>query len=306
MDHEVSRLRPALGTFVAVEALADDAGCAERGIAAAYEAIALVDRLMHPRREGSDLVALQRCAPGETLPVHAWTWEVLALCRQLNRDSHGAFDPCLPDSAARMPDIELTAPQHVTPRAPLSIDLGGIAKGFAVDRALDALRAAGCSGGLVNAGGDLAVFGARTYDIVCRSAPAGVRVGPSGSSNPGGGNPDEADAGLHPDSGSREPRGVRIALRNAALATSDAGGAGSGLADARPPEHRGYYDGAVMAIGAAGDSRKPRRAAPISGQVTVTAPTAAIADGLTKCLLVGERPWTASLLEHYGARRIDA
>jgi thiamine biosynthesis lipoprotein len=39
------------------------------------------------------------------------------------------------------------------------IDLGGIAKGFAVDRALDALRAHGASQGLVNAGGDLAAFG---------------------------------------------------------------------------------------------------------------------------------------------------
>ncbi len=275
MNPDLSRLRPALGTLVAVEAYADEAHCAERGIEAAYEALLLVDRLMHPRREGSDLAALQRCAPGEALTVHAWTFEVLALCRQLNRDSHGAFDPCLPDSAARMPDIELTEPHCVLSHERLSIDLGGIAKGFAVDRALDALRAAGCHGGLVNAGGDLAVFGARTYDIVCRGAPAG---------------------------GNAAARGIRVALRNAALATSDAGGEESDIALARPPEHRGYYDGAARTMLA----QSGRRAAPISGRVSVMAPTAAIADALTKCLLVGERPWTASLLEQYGARRIEA
>lgn len=41
---------------------------------------------------------------------------------------------------------------------PLAIDLGGIAKGFAVDRAVEALQAAGALSGSVNAGGDLRVF----------------------------------------------------------------------------------------------------------------------------------------------------
>lgn len=39
------------------------------------------------------------------------------------------------------------------------IGLGGVAKGYAVDRAVEALRAAGVTAGVVNAGGDLAVFG---------------------------------------------------------------------------------------------------------------------------------------------------
>ncbi len=43
------------------------------------------------------------------------------------------------------------------------IDLGGIAKGFAVDRAIDVLREFGIPSGLVNAGGDLAAFGPRGF-----------------------------------------------------------------------------------------------------------------------------------------------
>jgi FAD:protein FMN transferase len=44
-------------------------------------------------------------------------------------------------------------------RRGLRIDLGGIAKGFAVDQAIAALRRRGMAAGLVNAGGDLAAFG---------------------------------------------------------------------------------------------------------------------------------------------------
>jgi thiamine biosynthesis lipoprotein len=70
------------------------------------------------------------------------------------------------------------------------IDLGGIAKGFAVDRAIEALRRHGVTGGLVNAGGDLAAFGPRQQPVDIRDP-------------------------FHPD---RPMCGV--ALRNAALASS--------------------------------------------------------------------------------------
>ena len=48
------------------------------------------------------------------------------------------------------------------------IDLGGIAKGFAVDRAVDTLRARGVRCGLVNAGGDLAAFGPQPQTVHVR------------------------------------------------------------------------------------------------------------------------------------------
>ena len=49
------------------------------------------------------------------------------------------------------------------------IDLGGIAKGFAVDRAVEALHRCGITDGLVNAGGDLRVFGPRSHLIDIRN-----------------------------------------------------------------------------------------------------------------------------------------
>jgi FAD:protein FMN transferase len=200
-----SRLRIGLGTLIAIEAEAATSQDALAGIESAYTAIAQVEALMHPTRPGSDLLAIRRGTLGLPVALHAWTWEVLALSNRVNQASKGAFDPCLPSAAGRLCDLEFVLPHFVIPHQPLHIDLGGIAKGYAVDRSLMALRAADCHGGLVNAGGDLAVYGDRAHSVVVRAPRSGDCV---------------------------------LELKNAALATSDVCGA------AKPPEHRGYYHGA--------------------------------------------------------------
>ena len=193
-----------MGTIIAISAEAGTARRALSGVEAAFEVISNVERLMHPTRAGSDLLAIRQGTLGRPLAIHAWTWDVLSLSLRLNQTSKGAFDPCLPSAAGRLADLEFVAPQFVIPHAPVHIDLGGIAKGYAVDRALVALRAAGCHGALVNAGGDLAVFGNRNHAIVIRDRGAGDSV---------------------------------IELKNAAVATSEVCSA------ARPAEHSGYYHG---------------------------------------------------------------
>ena len=246
-----SRLRVGMGTFVAIEALADTRDTTELAIAAAFDAIAQVERLMHPSRSGSDLAAMRDSPLGVPSAVHRWTWAVLELCTRLNRLSQGTFDPCLPGSPGRLADLELLRSHGIIQRRRLRLDLGGIAKGFAVDRAIDELRSAGCRSGLVNAGGDLAVFGEVAHDVWCR----------------------------------HRGRTAVIELRNAALAFSDADN------ELRPAEHRGYYNGAD-------------RRAKISGYAAVVASEAAIADGLTKCLLAGDGSASTALLNAFGARRI--
>jgi thiamine biosynthesis lipoprotein len=206
------RLRIGLGTFIAIEAAGVPGKDAAAAIDAAFAAVELVQRLMHPTEAHSDVTALNAGAPGLAVRVHAWTWELLQLAQQLNRLSHGLFDPCLPDGAGRLHDLELPESLVAIPHARLNIDLGGIAKGYAVDRAIIALRAAGCIDGLVNAGGDLRAFGPRSHDIVCRGRGAGL---------------------------------ASVPLHNAALAMSDAG------CDQSPPGHRGYYDGGSANSGSA-------------------------------------------------------
>jgi FAD:protein FMN transferase len=197
----------AMGTWVAIEATAESPTVVATAIEAAFAAVAEVERRMHPTRAGSDLARINGAMLGVRTPIHASTAEVLSLAQHLNELTEGVFDPCLPLRSGRLADLELgrspcEAQCWAIAHAPLALDLGGIAKGFAIDCAVEALREAGCAAGSVNAGGDLRLFGARPETILLR----------------------RADHSYRPH-----------VLENAALAVSDLD------EPRRPPEHRGYY-----------------------------------------------------------------
>src|SRR2546430_14747573 len=126
---------------------------------------------MHPEREGSEVARITSAPLSVHTPIHASTWEVLRLAQRLNELTQGVFDPCLPSSPGRMSDLELSGASAgpspwVARRASLALDLGGIAKGFAVDRAIAALRAHGC-----DAGGGEARGGPRPFWVRRASPP---------------------------------------------------------------------------------------------------------------------------------------
>ncbi|MFW1123225.1 FAD:protein FMN transferase, partial [Vibrio parahaemolyticus] len=72
-------------------------------------------------------------------------------------------------------DITVIDARRVRLARRVLVDLGGIAKGHAVDRAVAAMIAAGAPCGLVNAGGDLRGFGAMDWAIGLRDADGAVR-----------------------------------------------------------------------------------------------------------------------------------
>jgi FAD:protein FMN transferase len=173
------RLRLLLGTFVEAAAAGASTSDMEATVEAAFATIDAVHRLMSFHDEGSDVSRLNRGAYETAIRVHPWTFEVLEIALDLHSRSNGMFDiriaPALQklgllpyhggDLAGDAPrisghgGIELLAGQRVRFRDRATrIDLGGIAKGFAVDRAIHALRDHGMPSGLVNAGGDLAAF----------------------------------------------------------------------------------------------------------------------------------------------------
>jgi thiamine biosynthesis lipoprotein len=102
-----------------------------------------------------------------------------------------------------------------------TIDLGGIAKGFAVDRAVAALAQAGCARGLVNAGGDLRCFGPGPWpvaiiDPLSRRAVANMAI-ENGAIATSAGLPD-ADGRLgfdHLGGGKRGRESVSVLARSA-------------------------------------------------------------------------------------------
>lgn len=179
------RARPLLGTLVEIAATGDSAAAVGAAIAQAFDAVEAVQRAMSYHDPASDVSRLNRSGAG-TLRVDPQTWHVLDTARALSAASNGIFDVCvaptlvrqgyLPDHAdfprpardARWHDLELLPETRVRLARPLQIDLGGIAKGHAVDRALRVLQQAGMRTGRVNAGGDLRLFGTTAETIHVR------------------------------------------------------------------------------------------------------------------------------------------
>ena len=180
----VSRARPLLGTLVVLHAVPAPGVDATGAIEAAFRAIETIHTCMSAHQPDSDLGRLARASAGERVPVHPYTASVLRLARRWQVASAGAFDPGAAAVwlARRGLRPGLEAPggawgtlagacidaESVLVDGPLPLDLGGIAKGFAVDQAVEALRRQGIVHGLVNAGGDLRAFGERPWRVDLR------------------------------------------------------------------------------------------------------------------------------------------
>jgi FAD:protein FMN transferase len=196
------RLRIGLGTLIAIEAAADSPDKAAAAVEAAFAAIREVDEQMRPLSPAGDLARINHAPRNAPVAVHPQVCELLRFARRLHDLTDGVFDPCLPHRPGRLTDITVATDSQLVCRQPVALDFGGFAKGYAVDRAVDVLKAHGCSDGLVNAGGDLRVFGPRRETILLR--------GPGGELRP-------------------------VPLADAALAASDVD------SQRRPEEHQGYY-----------------------------------------------------------------
>ena len=154
-----------MGTLVCIRAEATEESLAHAALDSAWESLRAIDLRMHPTRAGSDLAALHTAPVGAGITMHASTVDLLRLAQALHRESAGLFDPCLPGLPGRLEDLELDAAGTVRRHRDLHLDLGGIAKGYAVDQGIAALQRAGCASGLINAGGDLRVFGAQPEPV---------------------------------------------------------------------------------------------------------------------------------------------
>lgn len=155
---EARRARPLLGTFVEIAARAPNEQRLHRAISGAFAAIARVHRLMSRHDPASDLSRINREAVERPVAVHRWTRQVIWAARRFGAESGGAFDIAFAGSGDWR-DLTITSDGSIRCRKPVMLDLGGIAKGFAVDRAVDVLKRAGIRSGMVNAGGDLRAFG---------------------------------------------------------------------------------------------------------------------------------------------------
>jgi len=208
--HVFARSYSVMGTNLTLSAYASDDAATEAAFAAARDELRRIEALMtdwpHEGQAPSDILRINDAAGKEAVKVSDETFDVIAFSLDISRRSRGAFDityavmrglwkfdqdlePKVPPAAeiARRKrlmgwrDVILDrAARTVKLRRPgMRVGLGGIAKGYGVDRAAAVLRARGLNDFMVQAGGDLYVSGqkgAASWMVGVRDprGPAGV------------------------------------------------------------------------------------------------------------------------------------
>ncbi len=183
-DQIYRRARPWLGTIVEISVPSNHEAAVEIGFAA----IARIHRLMSFHDEASDLSKTRVAEAGQVIELAPETVSVLQTAADLHVASAGLFNVAvgrqliksgflprmdatrLNNFGGTASDIEILDAIHIRLRRKTLIDLGGIAKGYAVDCAVAALEAVGVPRGVVNAGGDLRAFGDHPVPVVVRMA----------------------------------------------------------------------------------------------------------------------------------------
>lgn len=178
------RCKPLLGTFV--EITTEDGGDVLHAIEMAFRAIEQVQSLMGFHDPDSELSQINARSHLEPIRIHPWTTEVLAIAKEIHLQSQGIFNCGIGHrlvEAGLLPrhvnldaqlfggieDLEFIEANCVRSKLPLCLDLGGLAKGYAVDKAVEVLVDHGIHTGSVNAGGDMRFFGDRVQGIQIRN-----------------------------------------------------------------------------------------------------------------------------------------
>jgi thiamine biosynthesis lipoprotein len=174
-----------MGTLCAVQLWAEDRAAGEAAIEAVFADMRRIDALMSTYKPDSEVSRVNAEAATRPVPVAPELFDLLQASLEYSKLSKGAFDITYasvgylydyrthqrPDAtavAAALPSVDYRQlkldPDRRTVafgKPGMRIDLGGIAKGHAVDRGIDILKARGITRAMVNAGGDTRVIGDR-------------------------------------------------------------------------------------------------------------------------------------------------
>ena len=175
-----------MGTLIEITLVGEDEESAKKAALQAFQEIKRIEHLMSPWIELSDVTRVNRSAGNGWVRVSKETMEVIKKALEVSILSEGAFDI----SVGPLTEIWRMAREKGIPPSPedlkeklnlvnfkniwvnpekgislkkkgMAIDLGGIAKGYAVDKAFELLKSIGYKNLVVNAGGDLRVGGSK-------------------------------------------------------------------------------------------------------------------------------------------------
>jgi thiamine biosynthesis lipoprotein len=173
-----------MGTVIEITLLSDDEEATPKAALRAFQEIKRIEQLMSSWIETSDVSRLSRSAGKEWIKVSSETFEVLQRSQKISELSEGAFDITIapltalwrkarekgvpPSSEEIKKILDLVDYRNLLTQSGrkvllkkkgMAVDLGGIAKGYAVDRAFKILTSLGYKNLIVNAGGDLRTGG---------------------------------------------------------------------------------------------------------------------------------------------------
>ncbi|MDX2186953.1 MAG: FAD:protein FMN transferase [Opitutaceae bacterium] len=145
----------AMATWFEIRVAGGDPDYARQAAAEAFRLVSHEEELLSRFRENSEVAALSRLCPGESLTLHPDTFACLALALELYQLTGGAFDPTIGTPGQERGQLSL---DPATLSASLlsgnvSVDLGAIGKGFALDRAAAVLEEWQVGPALLIAGG---------------------------------------------------------------------------------------------------------------------------------------------------------
>ena len=174
-----------MGTRIYVEIWADDQAKGEAAIDAVMDEMRHIDDTMSTYKPSSEVSRVNALAATQPVPISLELFKLLGTALEYSRITQGAFDityasvgymydfrehkkPTESQIEAALPAVSfrhvlLDARTHSVrfSQPGVRIDLGGIAKGYSVDRGIEILQARGYTHALVNAGGDSRVIGDR-------------------------------------------------------------------------------------------------------------------------------------------------
>jgi thiamine biosynthesis lipoprotein len=183
----IRRSRALMGTVFEILVVETSGARAEAAIGAAFEEVARLEELMSEWRPDSEISRVNAAAGRAAVQVSPEILEILGEARRVSEASGGAFDaswatlrglwsfgadhgpPPTPTEArarARLIDyrsilVDQASRTVELEKAGMAIGLGGIAKGYALDRAADILRNRGLTSFVLYAGGQVLVAGRR-------------------------------------------------------------------------------------------------------------------------------------------------
>jgi len=182
--------RVVMGTFARIVAIAANSSAANKCIQAGFEQLESIDNQMSGYKTDSELTRLNTAAYERPVQVSPPLFEVLQSSIAFSRKTEGAFDitvgPLVDLYHSAADEKVAPSPEQIEQAKEkvgfeklkldeqnktvkftvngMKLDLGGIAKGYAIDKAVEAMQNCGALGGIVDVGGDIRCFGAPPRD----------------------------------------------------------------------------------------------------------------------------------------------